>query len=216
VCFALRLFLAASDVERALRHAHWADATGSRLRPLSPHLTHKYSGAAMNTANPDTIATDAITLLKEDHKAVNKLFDAFERAADDDLEAKGTLAQRACEKLTVHTIIEEELLYPAAQAALSDEHEVDVDEAYVEHYLVKTLISRFDSLRPGERGFDATFKVMTEMVRHHVEEEETDLFPLLRKSKADLESLGRKMAARKAQLEQKLEQAGSKLVGDKT
>ncbi|MFC0401257.1 hemerythrin domain-containing protein [Paraburkholderia rhizosphaerae] len=165
----------------------------------------------MSTANQDAIA-----LLTEDHRSVDKLFDAFERAAADDLDAKGTLAQRACEKLTVHTIIEEEILYPAAHDALRDRDVIDVDEAYVEHFLVKTLIARFDTLKPGQRGFDATFKVLTEMVRHHVEEEETSLFPELRDSGVDLAALGRKLAAKKTQLEEKLEAAGSRMVGDKT
>lgn len=174
----------------------------------------------MSTATPTKAtaqaATDAIALLTEDHRAVDKLFDAFERAADDDHDAKGALAQRACEKLTVHAIVEEEILYPAAHDALNGRDVIDVDEAYVEHFLVKTLIARFDTLKPGQRGFDATFKVLTEMVRHHVEEEEKSLFPELRKSGADLGALGKKLAARMEALEQKLEAAGSRMVGDKT
>ncbi|MDQ7981807.1 hemerythrin domain-containing protein [Paraburkholderia sp. SARCC-3016] len=170
----------------------------------------------MSTATPDKATTDAIALLKEDHRAVDKLFEAFERAADDDLDAKGALVQRACEKLTVHAMVEEEILYPAAHDALSGRDVIDVDEAYVEHFLVKTLIARFDTLKPGQRGFDATFKVLTEMVRHHVEEEEKTLFPELRQSNADLGALGKKLAARMEALEQKLEAAGSRMVGDKT
>jgi hemerythrin superfamily protein len=176
-------------------------------------VKHASSDAATSTAAKP--APDAIGLLKADHRTVEKLFDAFEKADDDDLAAKGTLAQRACEALSVHTIIEEEILYPAAQEALGDDA-VDVDEAYVEHFLVKTLISRFATLKPGERGFDATFKVMSELVRHHVEEEESELFPELKKSGADLIALGKKMANRDAQLRAKLEQAGSNAVGDNT
>jgi hemerythrin superfamily protein len=161
-------------------------------------------------------APDAIALLKADHRAVEKIFDAFEKAADDDLEAKGTLARRACEELTVHAIIEEELLYPAAHRALEKQDEIDVDEAYVEHYLVKTLIEKFDSLRPGDDGFDATFNVMSELVKHHVEEEESELFPELRESGIDLVALGVKLAARKNELMKKLDAAGSKLVGDRS
>ncbi|MGT2477614.1 hemerythrin domain-containing protein [Paraburkholderia terrae] len=160
--------------------------------------------------------TDAITLLKADHRAVEKLFDAFEKAADDDLEAKGTLVRRACEELTVHAMIEEELLYPAAHKALEKQDEIDVDEAYVEHYLVKTLIEKFDSLRPGEDGFDATFKVMSELVKHHVEEEESELFPELRGSGVDLVALGARLSARKNELMKKLEATGSTLVGDRS
>lgn len=149
---------------------------------------------------------DAIQVLMDDHRAVEKLFDAFEKARTDDLEAKATLVRRACEELTVHAMIEEELLYPAAQEALDESDRPDVEEAYVEHFLVKVLIDKFTKLRAGEAGFDATFKVMSEMVRHHIEEEESDLFPKLRKSGADLEALGRKLAQRKEDLESKLPQ----------
>jgi hemerythrin superfamily protein len=157
-------------------------------------------------------AHDALDLLIQDHRAVQRIFDAFEKTEDDDLAAKGTLVRRACEELTVHAIIEEELLYPAAQEALLDSDVVDVEEAYVEHFLVKTLIEKFTALKPGAPGFDATFKVLTEMVRHHIEEEESELFPELRKSRVDLEALGKKLTQRKAALEAKL----PKDAGDQT
>ena len=147
---------------------------------------------------------DAIRLLTGDHRAVQKLFDAFEKAKTDDLEAKGTLVRRACEELTVHTMLEEELLYPAAQKALSGDDRLDVEEAYVEHFLVKVLIDKFVTLKPGQTGFDATFKVLSEMVRHHIEEEESDLFPKLRRSGADLDALGADMMQRKEALEAKI------------
>jgi hemerythrin superfamily protein len=175
----------------------------------------------METAQKHTTQTgpaseDALALLVADHRAVEKLFKAFERAADDDLDAKATLAQRACEELSIHTIIEEELLYPAAQEALPDSDKLDVEEAYIEHYLVKTLIAKFETMKAGDKGFDATFKVMSEMVGHHVEEEEEELFPELRKSKCDLHALGAKMAKRKAELQSKLDALGSRSVGDRT
>jgi hemerythrin superfamily protein len=158
---------------------------------------------------------DALALLEADHRAVEKLFEAFEKAGDD-LEEKATLAQRACEELTVHTIIEEELLYPAAQAALPEDGKLDVEEAYVEHFLVKTLITKFETLKAGDKGFNATFKVMSEMVLHHVEEEEGELFPELRRTKCDLAALGKKIVARKEALQSNLDAAGSRSVGDKT
>ncbi|ASL48947.1 DNA nickase (plasmid) [Burkholderia sp. AD24] len=161
-------------------------------------------------------ARDALALLEADHRAVEKLFTAFKNAADDDLEARSALAQRACEELAIHTMLEEESLYPAAQQALPESDKVDVEEAYVEHFLVKTLISKFESLKAGDKGFDATFKVMSEMVKHHIEEEEKELFPELRKSKCDLQALGEKMAKRKAELQSKLDAVGSRAVGDKT
>ncbi|WP_168793954.1 hemerythrin domain-containing protein [Paraburkholderia aromaticivorans] len=161
-------------------------------------------------------AHDALAFLEAEHRAVEKLFTAFKKAADDDLEAKSALAQRACEELSIHAMLEEELLYPAAQDVLPDSDKIDVEEAYVEHFLVKTLIAKFETMKAGDKGFDATFKVMSEMVGHHVEEEEQELFPELRKSKCNLRTLGEKMAKRKAELQGKLDAVGSRSVGDKT
>lgn len=155
---------------------------------------------------------DALSVLIADHRAVQGLFEAFKRADDDDLDRKGTLVRRACEELSIHTIVEEELLYPAAQKALDEDRRPDVEEAFVEHYLVKVLIDKFTTLKPGEKGFDATFKVLMEMVNHHIEEEESGLFPELRKSPADLVELGSEITKRKTALEAKL----SKDVGDRT
>lgn len=162
--------------------------------------------AQTTTAAPTGAAQrqNAINVLIDDHRAVEKLFDAFEKVRGDDLDAKTTLVRRACEALTVHAMIEEELLYPAAQEALGEDDRPDVEEAYVEHFLVKVLIDKFTTLRAGAPGFDATFKVMSEMVRHHIEEEESDLFPKLRKSGVDLDELGRKLMQRKQALEMKL------------
>ncbi|WGS55190.1 hemerythrin domain-containing protein (plasmid) [Paraburkholderia sp. D15] len=159
---------------------------------------------------------DALAFLEAEHRAVEKLFAAFRKSSDHDLERKAALAQRACEELSIHTILEEELLYPAAEKALPDSDKVDVDEAYVEHFLVKTLIAKFETLKAGDKGFDATFKVMSEMVGHHVEEEEQELFPELRKSNCDLRALGEKIAKRKAELQARLDAVGSRSVGDKT
>jgi hemerythrin-like domain-containing protein len=183
--------------------------------------TTKSSSDDKKSASPRDASntSDALALLEADHRAVEKLFDAFDKSRGDErdtLEAKAALAQRACEELTMHAIIEEELLYPAAQQALPDDDKLDVDEAYVEHFLVKSLIARFETLKAGDRGFDATFKVMSELVRQHIEEEEGELFPALRRTGSDLAALGKKIAARKEALQAKLDEAGGRAVGDKT
>jgi hemerythrin superfamily protein len=152
----------------------------------------------------DTKKQDALTMLEEEHRAVEKLFEAFERAEDDDLERKATLVQRACELLTMHAIVEEEILYPAAKDALGKDDEDDVNEAYVEHFLVKTLIEKFTTMQAGDEGFDATFKVLTESVNHHVEEEESELFPELRKTELDLVAMGERIAKRHEALQNKI------------
>ncbi|MFX1766292.1 hemerythrin domain-containing protein [Paraburkholderia sp. A1RI-2L] len=160
-------------------------------------------------------STDALELLTADHRAVDKLFDAYQEAGQASEDARFTIVKRTCEQLTVHTMLEEELLYPAASDALSKDT-LDVDEARVEHYLVKMLIQRFVTLTPAHAGYDATFRVLAELVRHHVQEEENGLFPLLRGSNVDLAALGRRIASRKAELDAKLEAAGAKTTGDKT
>ncbi|CAE6815623.1 hypothetical protein R75461_05854 [Paraburkholderia nemoris] len=164
------------------------------------------SKRAQSTASATAASStdDAIAFLESEHRAVERLFAAFEKTGEDQLDAKGTLARRACEELTMHAMIEEELLYPAAQEVLPEDKKKDVDEAYVEHFLVKTLIEKFATLKPGADGFDATFTVMAESVRHHVKEEELELFPELRRSGLDLTRLGQQLAARKTQLQAKL------------
>lgn len=161
-------------------------------------------------------SSDALDALIADHRAVDKLFDAFERSEDSPAETRGALVQRACEELTVHTMIEEELLYPAAREALDTGEQTEIDESYVEHFLVKTLIAKFETLKPDDPGFNATFRVLAEMVRHHVEEEESELFPALRKTGLDRAKLGARIAERKNELTRQLEAAGSRLVGDMT
>jgi hemerythrin-like domain-containing protein len=152
------------------------------------------------------------TKVREVCPAVEDLFQAFERADAADFDAKSTLVRRACELLTVHAMIEEEILYPAARGSLPDSDKTDVDEALVEHFLVKALIEKFAVMTVGAEGFDATFKVLTENVRHHVEEEEGELFPELRMAKLNLSELGRKLLERKEQLMAKLPTD----VGDRT
>ncbi len=158
----------------------------------------------------DNAPQDALKWLEAEHRAVEKLFEAFEKADDGDLERKSTLVQRACELLTMHAIVEEEILYPAAKEALGEDDKDDVNEAYVEHFLVKTLIEKFTTLKAGDEGFDATFKVLTENVNHHVEEEESELFPELRKTSLDLNKLGAKIAARHEELQARITEVATR------
>jgi len=140
-------------------------------------------------------ATDAVALLKRDHAAVKKLFARFEEAPDTDKQA---LAERICKMLTIHATIEEEIFYPAARAALTDEELLD--EAEVEHGSAKELIAKIEAMRVGQPKFDANVVVLGEYIDHHVKEEEEELFPKCRKSDMDLEGLGAAMTARKAEL----------------
>jgi hemerythrin superfamily protein len=176
-------------------------ASGTHDVPAGPQRC--YLENPMSTVQPPR-HPDALDMLEADHRAIEQLFDAFDRADAHDLDRKNSLVQRTCELLTIHAIVEEELLYPTAQNALDAHERIDVDEAYVEHFLIASLIDRFASLRAGDDGFDATFKVLKENTTHHIEEEETALFPEVRKTQLDLVVLGTRLAARKAALQERI------------
>ena len=153
--------------------------------------------AAKPSAHPEAARPqDAIGLLEADHREVDGMFEKYEALqADAD---KLALATQICLALKVHTQIEEELFYPPAREATGDTDLLD--EAVVEHAGAKTLIVEIEAMRPGQPLYDAKVKVLGEQVRHHVEEEETELFPEVRETRIDLDALGAKLAARKAEL----------------
>jgi hemerythrin superfamily protein len=146
---------------------------------------------------------DAITLLKQDHRTVSALFDEFEKA---DEEEQSAIAQRVCQLLTVHATVEEELLYPAAKEAFAGEEDEDlVNEAEVEHGAAKELIAKIEGMTGADEHFTATVTVLGEYIKHHVKEEENELFPRLKKTDLDLKELGGRLADRKFAL---MEQMG--------
>jgi hemerythrin superfamily protein len=142
---------------------------------------------------------DAIALLKADHRQVEDWFEQFEKARTDD--RKSDLAIKICDALTVHTTIEEEIFYPAFLDATADKELHH--EAEIEHDGAKKLIAAIEASGPEDDYFDAKVKVLSEMIKHHVKEEEQPggMFAEARKSDMDLEALGEQMAARKAELE---------------
>lgn len=145
---------------------------------------------------------DAIALLKQDHRTVEALFDRFEDADDDELQA---IAERVCQLLTIHAQIEEEILYPAAKETFEDEEELDlVNEANVEHQSAKDLIAKIEGMTPEDETFKATVKVLSEYIKHHVKEEETELFPALKKTELDLKDMGVQLNERKMALMQEM------------
>jgi hemerythrin superfamily protein len=154
------------------------------------------------TATRSTARTpDALKLLVTDHKEVKALFKEYEKLvkAEADDERKQALAEQICEMLTVHTTLEEELLYPAAQELLE---EADlVDEAQVEHASAKDLIEQIRSMKPADELYDAKVTVLGEYIDHHVKEEEKEMFPKLRKTELDLKELGVSMQTRKSELQ---------------
>lgn len=169
--------------------------------------THRKPAATHAKAAADANGTpDAIELLTEDHKEVKKLFKAYDKLMKDEAQAseKQTLANQICMMLTVHTTVEEELFYPAAREALSEQDLLD--EAVVEHASAKALIEQIQSMNPEDEFYDAKVTVLGEYIDHHVKEEETELFPKVKKAKIDLDQLGDEMAERKAQCQAEAEQ----------
>jgi hemerythrin superfamily protein len=146
---------------------------------------------------------DAISLLKADHKEVSEMLEKFESARS----TKEKLAHQICQALTVHAQIEEEIFYPAARDALGEEGKDLLDEAKVEHNSLKVLITNIEGSSPEDDLFDAHVSVLGEYVKHHVKEEEGELFPKLRKSEMDLKAIGEQLASRKKELMSRMKAA---------
>lgn len=145
-------------------------------------------------------STDAISLLMEDHENVKKLFKEYEKLAKHgDVDGKVDIANQICEELTIHTMIEEEIFYPTARAAFGEEEEL-INEAEVEHATAKDLIAQIREMAGDDPMYDATVKVLSEYINHHVKEEETEMFPKAKKAKLDLEGLGVQLMERKEEL----------------
>ncbi|PUA29239.1 MAG: hemerythrin [Cellvibrio sp. 79] len=145
-------------------------------------------------------AQEATRLLRADHKHVNDLFDQFESSRSST--KKQALALEICQELIIHAQIEEEIFYPAVQSALKDK--TLVPEAKVEHETLKFLIAQIQNESPDGELYDAKVKVLSEYVKHHVKEEQNEIFPKVKQSKLDLIDLGAQMLARKEELQAKL------------
>lgn len=139
---------------------------------------------------------DATSILKADHKLVDTLFKEFEEAKSN--KGKKELVDEICKELTIHAQVEEEIFYPAVKTALKD-HEL-VPEAIVEHGTLKDLIAAVKGKEPDGDMYDAKVKVMSEYVKHHVKEEEQEMFPEAKRTKLNLVDLGDQMLKRKDQL----------------
>jgi hemerythrin-like domain-containing protein len=131
------------------------------------------------------MSTDAIVMLKDEHKQIKKTFNDFEKAGEKAYVEKGRLVDRMIELLTVHTYIENEVMYPRVRELLP-ELEDDVLESYEEHHVADVLVVELSAMKPEDERFTAKTTVLIENVRHHIEEEEQEWFPKVR------EGLGRK------------------------
>ncbi len=141
---------------------------------------------------------DAITLLKQDHKTVDGLFKKFEKTGEGAKKAQKDLADKMVEELSKHAAIEEEIFYPAVREALEEEEDT-ILEAIEEHRVAKFLLSEIEELDPEAENYRAKITVLIESVRHHVEEEEKELFPEVRKAlgRKKLTEIGDQMAEAK-------------------
>jgi hemerythrin superfamily protein len=161
--------------------------------------TKRKTTASRNKKEPEQAGREelsAIDILEADHREVEDFFEKYEDL--EDASDKQELADQICTALQAHTQIEEEIFYPAARDAI--ENPELIEEALVEHASAKKLIGEIESMKPGEELYDAKVKVLQEQVLHHVEEEESELFPQVEASELDLEALGKKMAERKTAL----------------
>jgi hemerythrin superfamily protein len=145
---------------------------------------------------------DGLKMLEEDHRRVDVLFGEFEEAGDQAFKTKRGIVDKVIEELTVHAEMEERVLYPTAKEQV-DEAEENVLESEEEHRVVHDLLNELKAMRPEDELFDARVTVLIENVRHHVEEEEGELFPKIRKAYGpdELEALGERMAEVKRQMQ---------------
>lgn len=139
---------------------------------------------------------EATAMLRADHQLVSKLFDEYESSRS--ASKKMQIVAQICTELSVHAQLEEEIFYPAVQEALNDKKLVP--EATVEHATLKELISQVKGIEPDGEMFDAKIKVLSEYVKHHVKEEQNEMFPKAKASKLDMMELGAQMASRKEEI----------------
>ncbi len=150
----------------------------------------------MLTKSQETGASSVTDMLREDHKKVKGLFEEFEHA--DDTKTKQRIVETALIELGIHAKLEEELIYPAMRSEIDDDDLMD--EALEEHHVVHGLIGELKKMKPGDDRYDAKFTVLAENVRHHIKEEESEMFPKAEDCEIDWEALCSQVVKRKEQL----------------
>jgi hemerythrin-like domain-containing protein len=156
------------------------------------------------------MSTDAIVVLKEEHQQIRKAFRAFEAAGENALVRKGTLVDRIIELLTIHTYIENEVMYPRVRELLP-ELEDDVLESYEEHHVADVLVLELSSMKPSDERFVAKTTVLIENVEHHMDEEEQEWFPQVRKGlgRKQLQEIGAEMLRKREKAPRRPSQPGA-------
>jgi hemerythrin superfamily protein len=171
-----------------------------------PHIRRTWSANPMpSRLQRDGDLARVIAMLTDDHAKVDKLFKRIELLKKRGDDSRYELVVQACEALTVHMSVEEELFYPAARDVLKSDAVKDedmVDEGEVEHLHIRGLVNELKSLDENDPLCDAKVKVLMDYTRHHVKEEETVLFPAIKKAKPDFDGLYERMVKRREELEQ--------------
>ena len=148
---------------------------------------------------------NAVELLRNDHYALKALFREFDAAEEP--EEKARIVRQSLDELDVHASVEEKVFYPAVRQDSPDAAD-KLDEALEEHHAARLLMHELRGMSPGDERFDAKFRVLTEMVKHHVKEEEAEMFARARTGKLDLNALGKRLQAAKTSLASKRRQKG--------
>jgi len=148
---------------------------------------------------------NAIEMLREDHRKVKKLFEEFEHTKEE--QSKEQIVEHTLRELEVHAALEEEIFYPAAEEQIGEKD--SIDEAREEHHVVKLLIGELKKMNADDDRYDAKYTVLAESVKHHIEEEESELFPKL-EGKLDAEEIGAEMETRKEQLQEQSQKRSAK------
>ena len=141
---------------------------------------------------------DAIQLLKQDHREVEELFKEFEKLQEEGGGAVEPIIATACTELKIHDKLETEVFYPAIREGADDEVKDLLDEAEVEHTSVRELIQKIEGMKADDEKRNAHFTVLSEYVKHHVKEEEKEMFPKVKKLGIDLKELGVRMKERRS------------------
>ena len=144
----------------------------------------------------------ALELLMADHRKVEDLFERYDSEKESDENTRRDIAQQICNELTVHAQVEEEIFYPWLRENLDDQEMVE--EAQIEHNTAKDLIAQIEGSDSVDDAYNARVKVLSEYIKHHVKEEENEIFPEVRDQKEELDELGQEMTARKAELMEEL------------
>jgi hemerythrin superfamily protein len=191
-----------SDSPRSNGHA-----TGPGTRARKPAARNDGRAARERTAaqrsagtrpvSPRAAFDNALAVLRADHERVDELFARFDRLKSNGPQ-KAHLVERICDGLEMHARVEEELFYPSVRPQIRDDEMMD--EAAVEHDSLKALIEQLRNMKPGDAKYDATVTVLHEYVKHHVKEEQDEMFPKVRQMDLDLVALGRAIKTRKRQL----------------